>query len=54
MNDMKASGEEIPQALAEKKFSGHFIVRVPASVHRALATEAAAQGVGINRLVSAK
>jgi predicted HicB family RNase H-like nuclease len=54
VTDMKASGEEIPQALAEKKFSGRFIVRVPASVHRALATEAAEQGVSINRLVSAK
>ena len=54
VTDMKASGEEIPQALAEKKFSGRFIVRVPASVHRALATEAAEQGVSMNRLVSAK
>lgn len=52
--DMQATGETIPEALAEKKYSGRFIVRVPPLVHRALATEAAEQGVSINRLVSAK
>jgi predicted HicB family RNase H-like nuclease len=52
--EMQASGEPIPQALAEKNYSGRFMVRVPSLVHRALATEAAEQGVSINRLVSAK
>jgi predicted HicB family RNase H-like nuclease len=52
--DMMASGESVPEALAEKKFSGRFMVRIPSSVHRALATEAAEQGLSINRLVSAK
>ena len=52
--DMKASGEPVPEALAEKKFSGRFMVRIPWSVPRALAPEAAEQGLSINRLVSAK
>jgi len=52
--DMQAGGETIPDALAEKQYSGRFMVRVPSLVHRALATEAAEQGVSINRLVSAK
>jgi predicted HicB family RNase H-like nuclease len=52
--EMRAAGEAIPEALAEKHFSGRFVVRVPSAVHRALATEAAEQGVSINRLVSAK
>ena len=52
--DMQASGEVIPEALAEKQYSGRFMVRVPSVVHRTLATEAAEQGVSINRLVSAK
>ncbi len=52
--DLQAAGEPVPEALAEKKYSGRFIVRVPSLVHRALATEAAEQGVSINRLVSAK
>ncbi|MGO8755536.1 MAG: toxin-antitoxin system HicB family antitoxin [Gallionellaceae bacterium] len=34
--------------------NSRFIVRVPSLVHRALATEAAGQGVSINRLVSTK
>lgn len=51
---MQATGEAIPEALAEKQYSGRFMVRVPSLVHRTLATEAAEQGVSINRLVSAK
>lgn len=52
--DMQATGEPIPDPLSEKQYSGRFMVRVPSQVHRALATEAAEQGVSINRLVSAK
>lgn len=52
--EMQANGEPIPDALAEKQYSGRFMVRVPQLVRRALATEAAEQGVSINRLVSAK
>ncbi len=54
VDELTASGEPVPEALAEKKFSGRFMVRIPSSVHRSLATEAAEQGVSINRLVSAK
>lgn len=52
--DMQANKELIPEALSEKNYSGRFIVRVPSVVHRSLATEAAEQGVSLNRLVSAK
>lgn len=52
--DMKASGETVPPALAERHFSGEFRVRIPPEVHRALSIEAAEQGVSLNRLVSAK
>lgn len=52
--DMKAEGEEIPQPLAEKQFSGKFVVRVPPDVHRSLAIEAAEAGVSLNRLASSK
>ena len=54
VDDMQMTGEPIPDPLSEKKYSGRFMVRVPSLVHRALATEAAEQGVSINRLVSAK
>lgn len=52
--EMKKNGEPIPEALAERKFSGRFVVRVPPEVHRSLAIEAAESGVSLNRLVSAR
>lgn len=52
--DMQASGELIPVPLAEKHYSGEFRVRIPPEVHRALAMQAAEQGVSLNRLASAK
>lgn len=52
--DMQADGEVIPVPMAEKHYSGEFRVRIPPQVHRALATQAAEQGVSLNRLASAK
>ena len=54
VEEMKASGEVVPDALSEKTYSGRFMVRIPSMVHRTLATQAAEQGISINRLVSAK
>ena len=50
--DLAASGEPIPEPLSERNYSGRFVVRVPAEVHRPLAREAAEQRVSLNRLVS--
>ena len=52
--DMQSTGEPVPEPLSERQYSGRFMVRVPSLVHRALATEAAEQGVSLNRLASAK
>jgi predicted HicB family RNase H-like nuclease len=52
--DMQAGGEELPVPLAEKTYSGQFRVRIPSDVHRALALQAAEQGISLNRLASAK
>ncbi len=52
--DMETSGEPIPEPIAEKHYSGKFQVRIPPGQHRRLATEAAEQGISLNRLVSAK
>ena len=54
IQDMKESGEEVPQPIAGKNYSGKFMVRVPPQVHRNLAIEAAESGVSINRLVSSR
>ena len=52
--DMQASGEPVPQPMAEKHYSGEFRVRIPPQLHRSLALMAAEQGVSLNRLASAK
>lgn len=54
VDDLLASGEPVPEPLAERQFSGEFRLRIPPALHRALAIEAAEQGVSLNRLVSAK
>ena len=50
--DLAVSGEPIPEPLSERTYSGRFVVRVPAEVHRRLVREAAEQHVSLNRLVS--
>jgi predicted HicB family RNase H-like nuclease len=50
--DLIASGEPLPEPLSERSYSGRFVVRVPAELHRRLAVEAAEQHVSLNRLVS--
>jgi len=52
--DMKRSKEPIPEALANRRFSGKFMVRVPPDVHRELTVEAAEAGVSLNRLATVK
>ena len=52
--DMRANGETPPSPLSERRYSGEFRVRIPPHVHRALALEAAEQGISLNRLASAK
>lgn len=52
--DMKKQRESVPEPLAERNFSGKFVVRVPEEVHRKLAVEAAESGVSLNRIASAK
>ncbi len=50
----KEDGDEIPQPIACKQYSGKFIVRVPPEVHRDLALQAAESGVSLNKLAGAK
>jgi predicted HicB family RNase H-like nuclease len=52
--DLRTTGEETPEPLAERRFPGEFVTRVPSELHRLLAIEAAEAGVSLNRLVSAK
>ena len=52
--DLEAQGEEIPEPIALKRFSGRFMVRLPPELHRRLALQAAEAGVSLNRMASAK
>ena len=54
VDDMLSNGEAIPAALAGRKYSGKFMVRVPPGVHRSLVIQAAEAGVSLNRLISSK
>ena len=54
LSDMEASGEEPPEPLADRAYSGRFLVRIPPDMHRELSIKAAEQGVSLNRLVSSR
>ncbi|WP_024972086.1 type II toxin-antitoxin system HicB family antitoxin [Ralstonia pickettii] len=54
VQDMEASGEKVPDPIADRNYSGEFKVRIPPQAHRALVIQAAEQGVSLNRLASAK
>ena len=52
--DMESTGETPPAPLAERRYSGRFVVHLPPEVHRTLVLQAAEAGVSLNRLVSAR
>jgi predicted HicB family RNase H-like nuclease len=54
VKDMTHAGEEVPQPIASKRYSGKFMVRVPPEVHRNLAIQASESRVSLNRIVGAK
>ncbi|KAB5608315.1 type II toxin-antitoxin system HicB family antitoxin [Bifidobacterium jacchi] len=51
---MRAEGQAVPIPFSDRRYSGHFMVRVPPEMHRRLAIEAAEQGVSLNRLVQSR
>ena len=54
LEDMQRNGESVPEPIADRAYSGKFMVRIPPESHRALAVQAAEQGVSLNRLVSVR
>lgn len=52
--DLKKSGEPVPEPMAERAYSGRFVVRMTAALHRRLAIEAAEKHVSLNRYVTLK
>ncbi len=54
VSDMRGTGETPPEPMANRAYSGKFMVRVPPETHRALAIRAEEEGVSLDRLVSAR
>jgi len=52
--DLEADGDPVPSALADREYSGKFMVRVPPELHRQLVIEAAEQNVSLNRLATSR
>jgi len=54
IEESEADGEDYPEPIGDRDYSGRFNVRIPPSLHRRLATEAAREGVSLNQLVTTK
>lgn len=54
VQDMQSAGEAVPEPLASRPYSGRILLRVPPEIHRELATQAAEEGVSLNRLLNAR
>jgi predicted HicB family RNase H-like nuclease len=52
--DMVENGEQVPEPISERQYSGKFQVRIPPERHRMLAIEAAEQNISLNRYISDK
>lgn len=54
VDEMHEAGETPPEPMAEHRYSGRFMVRIPPAQHRELAIRAKEAGVSLNRYVSSK
>jgi len=52
--DLTARGEDVPQPLADRHFSGKFNLRLGAQLHRQMALCAAEEGLSLNQYVVRK
>lgn len=50
--DMARNGEQVPEPLSRKKYSGNIALRTTPEVHRDLALSAAESGVSLNRYIN--
>lgn len=54
VQDMIANGEDVPEPIMERNYSGQFVIRTTPDMHRRLVLEAAEARVSLNRYVNAK
>ncbi len=54
LNDLKESGEPVPEPFGKRSFSGKLVLRMPEYMHRQLTIEAMQQGISLNQLLNLK
>ncbi|MCW5968614.1 MAG: toxin-antitoxin system HicB family antitoxin [Blastocatellales bacterium] len=54
LKDLAETGEDIPEPLSKRRYSGKLNLRMPEYLHRFLATEAAGQGILLNQWINLK
>lgn len=54
LNDLKESGEPVPEPFGKRSFSGRLVLRMPEYMHRQLTIEAMQQGISLNQLLNLK
>lgn len=52
LKDMRESGEETPLPLADKTYSGNFVLRIPPDLHKKLAIRATECRLSLNRFIN--
>ncbi|MDY3125102.1 toxin-antitoxin system HicB family antitoxin [Bifidobacterium mongoliense] len=52
--DMQENGEEVPEPLENKEYSGKFVLRLTPGEHKQLALQAAEQHVSLNKLAASR
>jgi predicted HicB family RNase H-like nuclease len=54
VEDMRANNEPLPEAIADRNFSGSLTLRLPPELHRRLALEAAEAHISLSRHLNCK
>jgi predicted HicB family RNase H-like nuclease len=54
LTDMEANGENIPEPISTRMYSGKLLIRIPPELHRQLVIEAAEEKISLNRYISNK
>jgi len=54
LDDIATVGEVPPEPIADRSYSGKFMVRITPEAHRQLAITAAEQNVSLNRLAASR
>lgn len=54
IEDIRGAGEQLPEPLSKRRFSGKLNLRMPAHLHRQLSMEAEREGISLNQWINSK